>query len=720
MLVAVVALSAVMATAASAAWHFTDVTAEAGLVYQHGYVDPSFDEVADYAGGVAAGDYDRDGFVDLYVARGDIGPNLLFHNRGDGTFEERGAAAGVALTGVRSAGPLFADLDGDGWLDLFVGGIGTTMPRLFHNRGDGTFEDVTAASGLVLPPGRDTFGATAGDYDGDGDLDLFLTHWSRTYFNVLDTSSYQLWQNQGDGTFVDVTFAAGIVPKDFMDRFDSFTANFVDIDGDGDQDLLVAADFGSSHVYRNDGDGTFTDVTDRAVITDGNGMGAAIGDYDEDGDFDWFVTSIWDPNGISEGFWDTSGNRLYRNRGDGTFEDATDAAGVRVGYWGWGATFQDFDDDGHLDLFHVNGFGDAAIPQTAEFVADPARLFVGNGRGAFIEQAATRGVADTGEGRGVVAFDFDRDGDLDLFVANNGGAPRLFRNDEPPGGGITLVLRGFTPNTEGIGAIVDVHAGTTTKRRLIRGGSNYASQDPAEAHVGLGDEASAAQTEIRWPGGAVTMLGALPARATLVVNQTAMDAPVCSTEDPCDPGGSKRKVDCLLEWKLPGVLSGGKGAAPRKLTCTEGDPACDVDPDTTNGECRVRVGLCTNVVDARVRDCVPLPLSAVTVDEPAADATTSPNLANRNGLLGSLRPLGLGVAGFANPTPNLCLPSTDVAIPLRRTRAGRLRPGRVRLRVRAVATTGVKDVDTIVPRCRPRGRARLARASLTSPGHDGK
>src|SRR5262249_27104491 len=164
--------------------------------------------------------------------------------------------------------------------------------------------------------------------------------------------------------------------------------------------------------------------------------------------------------------------------------------GVRVGYWGWGATFEDFDDDGHLDLFHVNGFGAAAIPQTAEFVADPARLYVGNGRGAFTEQAATRGVADTGEGRGVVAFDFDRDGDLDLFVGNNGGAPRLFRNDEPPGRGVSFVLRGLALNTEAIGAIVDVHAGTTTKRRLIRAGSNYASQDPAEAHVGLGDDPS--------------------------------------------------------------------------------------------------------------------------------------------------------------------------------------------------------------------------------------
>jgi hypothetical protein len=705
MLRAAVALTTLLASAANAAWHFTDVSTQAGLTYQHGYVDTAFDELADYAGGVAAGDYDRDGFVDLYVVRGDIGPNLLFRNRGDGTFEERGAAAGVGLTGVRSSGPLFADLDGDGWIDLLVGGISGTTLRLFRNRGDGTFEDVSTASGLVLPPERDTFGATAADYDGDGDLDLFLSHWSRSFFNVMDTSSYHLWQNQGDGTFVDVTLAAGIVPAAVDDRFDSFTANFVDIDGDGDADLLVAADFGSSRVYRNDGDRTFTDVTDRNVVTDGNGMGAAVGDYDEDGDFDWFVSSIWDPNGVSEGFWDTTGNRLYRNRGDGTFDDATDAAGVRVGYWGWGATFQDFDDDGHLDLFHVNGWGDAAIPQTAEFVADPARLYVGNGHGAFVEQAATRGVADTGEGRGVVAFDFDRDGDLDLFVANSGGAPHLFRNDEVPGHAVTLLLRGLAPNTEGIGAIVDVQAGGTMKRRLVRAGSNFASQDPADVHVGLGEEERSGQTDVHWPGAGTTTIGPLPAGAMAVVNQAASDAPSCrgSTEDVCDPGGSQRKVDCLLEWKLPGVLAGGKGSPARRLTCSEGDPDCDVDPDTTNAECHVRIAICTNVADDRVRACVPAPLATVTIEEPPPDTTTPSNLSNRNGLLGSLRPLGLGIAGFANATPSFCLSSTDVIVPLRRLRSGRLRPGRTRLRVRAVTTTALEDVDTIVLRCRPPG-----------------
>jgi hypothetical protein len=229
----------------------------------------------------------------------------------------------------------------------------------------------------------------------------------------------------------------------------------------------VTGDFRTSRIYRNNRNGTFTLANDFTVITDGNGMGGAIGDYDGDGDLDWFVSSIWDPNGVAEGNWDVTGNRLYRNRGDGTFEDATDAAGVRVGYWGWGSTFQDFDNDGNLDLFHVNGFGRADIPQTAEFVADPSVLFVSNGDGTFTERGAELGVADTDEGRGVVAFDYDGDGDLDLFVHNSEGPGRLYRNDEGNAGNwLDVVLHGRAPNTEGIGARVRVTP--TAARSLAR------------------------------------------------------------------------------------------------------------------------------------------------------------------------------------------------------------------------------------------------------------
>ncbi|MEW6270917.1 MAG: FG-GAP-like repeat-containing protein [Thermodesulfobacteriota bacterium] len=524
-------LAVLIAPAAEAApWTFTDVTAAAGVLYEHGYLTPAAGSRPQRinTGGVAAGDYDGDGFVDLYAVRGDIGPNLLFRNRGDGTFEEVGAAAGVALAGRKGTGAIFADYDGDAHLDLLVLGGGREdaapeQPVLFRNLGDGTFADVTAASGIVS--NRDSVSAAFGDYDRDGDLDLFITHWGD---NSPPGPTQHLWRNDGDGSFTDVSAAAGISPAYTMPGTNevsdlSFSPSFADIDNDGWPDLLVTGDFETSQVFLNDRDGTFSNVTD-AVISDQNGMGGAVGDYDGDGNLDWFVSSIWDPDQDSMGNnWFVSGNRLYRGRGDGTFEDATDAAGVREGYWGWGSTFQDLDNDGDLDLFHVNGWN-PDDPEAHEFHLDPARAFISNGDGTFTQRAEELGLADTGQGRGVVAFDYDRDGDVDLFISNNQGTSRLYRND---GGNqqnyLAIKLRGRAPNSEAIGARIRVTAGGKTQMREIRAGDNYVSQDPAEAHFGLDTAAAATEVEIVWPDGKHKFLGRTRANQRVVVEQPPPD-----------------------------------------------------------------------------------------------------------------------------------------------------------------------------------------------------
>lgn len=491
---------------------FKDTTADAGFNYKHGYlgaVDILSSQIRENVGGAAAGDYDGDGWVDLYVVRGDIGPNLLFHNRGDGTFEEVGEAARVAVTGAIGSGPIFADYDGDGRLDLLIGGVDGTKPRLFHNRGDGTFEDVTVLSGLSNMD--DSVSAAFGDYNLDGRLDIYISHW------LSNQQGGHLWRNNGDGTFTDVSSSAGIPDSLSND----FTANFADINNDGRPDLLIAADFGTSQIYLNNGNGTFTNVT-TSVISDENGMGAAVGDYDNDGDLDWFVTSIYDPNGVTKENWGITGNRLYRNRGDGTFEDATDGAGVRVGYWGWGSCFADFNNDGYLDIFHVNGFDLPGLLQaTLEFMDDPSRLFLSNGDGTFTERSLDLGLDDRGQGRGVVCFDYDHDGDIDIFIANNQQAPRLFRND---GGNhlnfLNVKLQGDPPNTEAIGARIFLTAGTQTQMRELRAGSNYVSQDPVEAHFGLGKTTMVDEVRIVWPSGATTILQNIPVNQFMVVPQS--------------------------------------------------------------------------------------------------------------------------------------------------------------------------------------------------------
>lgn len=483
-------------TAASAAvWNFVEIARQAGLDYEHGFGDDPVLEAHLVSGGVAAGDIDGDGWIDLYVVRGSIGPNLLFRNRHDGSFEEIGSPAGLALLDGRTTGPTFADLDGDGRLDLVVGGIASGQPRLFRNLGliDGRprFEEITDSSGVTSS--RDTFSSAFGDYDRDGDLDLFLAHWS-----AHDGFANHLWRNRGDGTFDPVDWAAGLAPF-YLTTDWTFTPSFADLDNDGWPDLLVTGDFGTSRVFHNRGDGTFENQTG-PEISDENGMGTAVGDFDNDGDLDWFVSSIWDPDGTAEGNWGISGNRLYRNRGDGTFVDATEASGLRKGYWGWGSCFADFDNDGRLDLFHTNGI---QITGADEFHHDPSRLFIQQADRreiTFTERSAELGLDDTGQGRGVVCFDYDRDGDIDIFVAQNSGPPRLYRNDLEPGSRF-LGVRLEAPGRQTIGARLTLVADGATQTREIRAGSNYLSQDPAEAHFGLGGQGAIAELRILWPDG---------------------------------------------------------------------------------------------------------------------------------------------------------------------------------------------------------------------------
>ena len=549
---------------------FTDITSKAGLVYEHGYKTVLFDlpitsEEKVIAGGVACGDYDGDGWEDLYVVRGDIGPNLLFRNAQDGTFEEVGFKAGIALTDTFGSGPTFVDIDGDGLLDLFVGGIrkfprlflfensaketsrkttfqnhlsfkndtlhnlsffGTDklLPKIFINRGDGTFQDVTLSSGLgsekntffdALAGVRSkssTFSAAFGDYDLDGDLDMFLAHW--TTFE----SDFYLWKNNGEGKFSDVSKESNL--SGFLRSSSSFTPNFADINSDGWPDILIAGDFGTSRVFLNNGDGTFSNITSD-VISDENGMGASVADYDNDGDLDWFVTSISDPNGVAEGNWGVSGNRLYRNKGDGTFEDATDVAGVREGFWGWGSCFADFNNDGHLDIFHVNGFTGPS-PQmkemTSEFIKDLSRLFISNGDGTFTEKSEEFGLIDDGQGRGVVCFDYDNDGDIDIFIANNGQSPKLFRND---GGNnlnfLKVKLIGNKLNTQAIGASIFITVAGSKQMRHLQAGSNYASQNPVVAHFGLSNADKVDNLLITWPDRKTTSINDVPVNQLITI-----------------------------------------------------------------------------------------------------------------------------------------------------------------------------------------------------------
>ena len=466
-------------------WEFVDVTENAGMIFSPG--------VQTNWTGVAAGDYDGDGWVDLLVTPDSLAPNRLFRNQGDGTFVDVAVEAGVALPGNSARSALFFDYNGDGRLDLiFARSDFIKTPRLFKNLGNGVFSEVTETTGLSCE--WQVFSIAAGDYDLDGDQDLYFA------INDLGKNSGHLWRNNGDGSFTNQAAEAGIGASEDFDFNLEFTPSFADVNNDGYPDLLIVSDFNNTQLYINNRDGTFANAT-TDVFTDEGGMGSAIGDYDNDGDLDWFVSSIWDPAQIPEKPWGvSSGNRLYRNNGEGVFEDATDEAGVRVGFWGWGSTFADFNNDGILDLFHTNGFVD---PNGPIFQTDPARFFVGSESGVFSERSEAVGLNDTGMGHGVACFDYDHDGDLDLFIANSIEPPRLYRND---GGNalhsIRVRLLSNGANTQGVGARVHAINPATgaSQMREVGAGNNFLSQNPGVVHFGIGADASRT-VDIVWPGG---------------------------------------------------------------------------------------------------------------------------------------------------------------------------------------------------------------------------
>lgn len=501
---------------------FADATPDSGIYYQHGYLNPTFgSEPEEFGGGIAAGDYDGDGLTDLFIVRGDIGPNLLYRNQGGLVFRDMAVEAGVDYTkgpteNYRHSGPTFADMDGDGDLDLFIGGIEHDPSFLFRNNGDGTFKDVTRGSGVDTIASKYTLSAAFGDYDLDGDLDMFLTHWGTPREAGEQVDTEHLWRNDTqDGVirFTDVSLAAGIAP-DIIDPdplgsfngpgFDyTFTPTFARINDDRYPDLVIAADFLTSRYFVNNRDGTFSNATDPDVIVDRNGMGSALGDYDHDGDLDWFVSSIWSVPDEDGHQVFTLGNRLYNNH-QGEFTDVTDAAGVYDGGWGWGSCFADFDNDTDLDIYHTNGWMEPFEP--SNFHVDKSRLFVAAGDGTFTEESAEAGIVDAEVGHGIVCADFDDDGDVDILQVhlNPNNAATLWRNYSPSRNYLRVKLNGEPPNTEAAGARIRATVGDKLLLREVMIGNNYTSQNPTMQLFGLGYATQVDTLEVEWPNGDVT------------------------------------------------------------------------------------------------------------------------------------------------------------------------------------------------------------------------
>ena len=522
------AFGAAPAAVAAPPMRFREVGVPAGLGGGH----PGAVSAPPVAPGGVAGDFDGDGWQDLFYATGGGAPDRLFINRRDGTFADRAGAAGVARA-HRAHGAAAADYDGDGALDLFIPSAGPDEPglpppgHLLLYRGDGRGA-FTCCAPYRDPDGRLDRGAGGmaaafGDYDLDGDLDLFAGGWaSGIRGNVL-------FRNDGDGGFTEVGARAGVADDGVI----AFAAQFVDLNGDRYPELIVAGDFGSSRYYRNDGDGTFTDLTFAAGVgREANGMGSAVADLNGDGRPDWYVTSVstrW-PIHRTPG----TGNALYLNAGGDRFREAAGVAQVRDGGWGWGAAAVDLDHDGRRDLVTATGWIEPNGAGLYEWRDQQAFLFRNTGADAAgvpaFERidAARAGLRHRLQGRALLTLDYDRDGDRDVVIFNFDARPSLFRNDlgGPAGpsaasgtGWLRVFLeppRGSGVAPHGWGAVVTVTAAGRTQAAAIGAGGFFGASEMS-AHFGLGAAARVDQLTVDWPDGARTVLRGVAADQTITI-----------------------------------------------------------------------------------------------------------------------------------------------------------------------------------------------------------
>ena len=514
---------------------FTNVTDNAGIFYLHSSSEGDLDwPLRSMIGGAAAGDYDNDGWIDLFVARLDDS-DILFRNRGNDPsgvhlgFEDVSAAAG--LTAVRSSnGAAWGDIDNDGDMDLYLTTIGGDYRFfLYINDGEGTFSEEAVARGADLtgPELHFGYGATFGDYDRDGFLDIHVTEWTRHGIDVPagTASNTRLLRNKGasePGYFTDVTDSTG-VNMDYLQSSHSwdgafgFSSRFIDFDRDDWPDLLIIADFTQSRIFWNNGDGTFYDGTFDAILSIGTSeMGSAVGDYDLDGDLDLFVTDMNTPE---------TGNRLYSYEGDRFFIDVSEDLGVNRGGWDWGCAFMDYDNDGDPDIIVTNGIEETSPTDDTKLWRNEGVEADGTHRG-FTDVSFSSGIIDDGISTGLMTFDYDRDGDVDVFIVGNRQTPPiLYRND---GGNQNDYLRirtiGTVSNSQGLGAYITVtpdvkHPGKNLIWE-INSGTTFLGQDETIAHFGLGPDAKNVDlVHIKWPSGRIQEFRDIAPNTTLIATE---------------------------------------------------------------------------------------------------------------------------------------------------------------------------------------------------------
>lgn len=503
---------------------FIEVTDQAGLADAVRSVATG-SRYSQMQGGGVVGDFNNDGYHDIFMLGGGGVPDFLYINNTDGTFSDMATDWGVDRSHY-SFGASAADFNNDGYLDIFITSYGSSefapeageMLLLRNNgpdeQGRWSFTDVAVESRVnrLFETTRDGLGSGWTDYDLDGDLDLMVCGYAES------RACNRLFRNDGIGPdghhlFTDATAEAGVE----FTGVSGFTPQFVDMDGDRYPELILIADNGKSRYYRNNTDGTFTETTPSVQgLNTANAMGIDVGDINNDGLLDMYISSI------TYDFLDGPGNVLLIQNPDGTYRNTARESGTYSGYWGWGVLMQDFDHDRDLDLAETNGFFGA-------FSANPAVLFENHGAGdTFSEVAQQVGFMHDGQGRGMCRIDIENDGDLDIAIFEADGPFRLYENllidDEPTPADrnwIRLVLDTRDRDTlapQGLGALVSVITGDQTRPLPIHCGTNHACSSPIETHAGLDDSTTIDAVQVRWSDGSYTTLTDVDANQILTIS----------------------------------------------------------------------------------------------------------------------------------------------------------------------------------------------------------
>jgi Flp pilus assembly protein TadD/peroxiredoxin len=634
--------------------------------------------------GVAVGDFDNDGFDDCYVCQPSGLPNRLYRNRGDGSFEDVTEKAGVGVLD-NTACALFADFENKGRQDLLV--VCGSGPLLFLNQGDGTFSIKRDAFQFKTPPQGTFTHAALADYDRDGRLDIYFClysyylgldqyHYPAPYFDARNGPPNFLMHNEGNATFVDKTEAAGLNAEN--DRY-SFACAWGDSTANGGPDLYVANDFGRGNLYRNHGDGTFAAVSGTAQTDDaGAGMSACWSDFNDDGKQDIYAAAMWssagqrvseqkrfhekDPEAIRTLYRQHArGNSLYRNQGDGKFQNIGAQAGVAMGRWSWSSDFWDFDHDGYPDLYVANGYISAlnqsdlasffwrqvVANSPADTTPSPAYehgwnalnelirsdrswsgyernvMFANNRDGTFTEVSGAVGLDFPEDSRSFALADLDHDGRLEVILKNrNAPQLRILHNEmKDLGSSIAFRLRGQKSNRDAIGTAITIEVGALRQTKYLCAGSGFLAQHSKEVFFGVGKPEGPIRATVLWPSGLSQKFDRIPVDHRIEINEGSAEfvaKPFAATPSTWTQGGAAPQLEPLPSqvdtWlleplKAPEFSLPDLAGSMRALTSLRGEFGLLTFWATT-------VPLCGDQLRLLQRHARQLQILAVNVDEP--------------------------------------------------------------------------------------------------------